>query len=668
MPALAPIAIDENSGNKIALPSCPDRRQALLRVVGADVWSNFNEEAIAGQGILIKDGEVGRFWGDRDNAAVYLVTEAGQTAIAYFVDGYSNMEVLPGTKRTNDGNTLVEIPPLISTNNSTTDLLGAGETFVGVSDAINGYGIIYINVYSDVASAMDGLKIEQSTDGTNWDHCDEFTIPAAIGKNFSINPHAEYLRVQYVNGSTGQSEFRLQTILKSIGKSSSHRIQDPISTDDDAELVKSVITGLKDNGSFDNASLTNRGQFKVSIEEYGDIPSIDAFARLRISEPFTLFDSKQLHDKQPLFWDEKIGGSATSVHSSIHAETLMTVPANSTDYVIRQTKQRFNYQPGKGQLLFMTFRSPQNTGVTCQIGPFDDDGIGNNLTPKNGIYFQCDGSLTWNIAKNGSVTESISQDNWNIDKLDGTGVSEVTLNPAATQILIIDFEWLCVGRVRVGFVIDGVVRYCHYFNHSNDDTFSSVYMSSPNLPLRYAIQGNGTNDEGTLQHICSTVISEGGQQETGILRSVDTGSTHIDANTANTTYAVVGIKLKAAYKDITVIPEFFSMINEQSGPFRWSLCLNPTIAGTFTYADEANSAVQSATGATANTVSDEGLVIDSGYESGSNTSFAGGNRKFVTSLRMGSKIDGTLDEIVLCVTPLNANEDIQASLTFRELL
>ena len=103
-----------------------------------------------------------------------------------------------------------------------------------------------------------------------------------------------------------------------------------------------------------------------------------------------------------------------------------------------------------------------------------------------------------------------------------------------TGFVIIDYEWLGVGRVRVGFIIDGLIKYCHYFNHSNDDTFTSVYMSSPNLPLRYDIQSDGTNP-GELDHICSTVISEGGIEQTGTLRSVDNGTTEVVATNAKTT-------------------------------------------------------------------------------------------------------------------------------------
>ncbi|EKD50999.1 MAG: hypothetical protein ACD_62C00369G0001, partial [uncultured bacterium] len=187
------------------------------------------------------------------------------------------------------------------------------------------------------------------------------------------------------------------------------------------------VLASQDNGIVVPVAATNRGNLKVSVSEYGDTSAVDAFARLRVSTPLTIFDSKQLHDKQPLFWDERIGGSATSVHSSVDASVTMTVTASASDYVIRQTKQRFNYQPGKSQLVLMTFRSPQSTGVTSRVGIFDGT-VANYLIPNNGIFFECDGSVSWNIAKNGTTTETALQANWNVDKMNGTGVSGKTLN------------------------------------------------------------------------------------------------------------------------------------------------------------------------------------------------------------------------------------------------
>lgn len=723
----------------------------------------------------------------------------------------------------NIGNVDIEtIHGVVSTDNSTTALLGPNSTFTGVAEDITNYGAILLSVYADQPSATDGLVAEFSPDGINWDNNDTFTM--LQNETYTFQPAAQFFRVRYTNGSTGQGEFRLQTIFKSVHvKSSTHRIGDDISSEDDSELSTTVIKTIKPDGTtysnidtqhplpadgdsvyekdiktsvgttigtftgdilslfnnlddvitdstttnpkyfefylerpvnansfglntstgdFSNVKIilknrqgvtileiddtanstkytnrsypfnpksfccvriefhttdtvnlsgvfiqkegqvaariqaikpdgtltsigaTNNDNLKVSVQEYGDTPSIDAFDRLRTSEPFTIFDSKQLFDKQPLFWDEDLGGSATSTHSVTDARTRLSVTANAADYVIRQTKQWFNYQPGKSQLILITFQGSQTTGLTKRVGLFNGTGT-NNLTPNNGIFFETDGSVSWNIAKNGTTTETVTQSNWNVDPLDGTGPSGITLDFNATQIAIIDFEWLGVGRVRVGFVIDGLIYYVHYFNHANDPTFTSVYMSTPNLPLRYDIQTDGTT-AGDFDHICSSVMSEGGIEKTGVLRVADTGSDHVDASTANTIYAVVGIRLKTNYLGITVIPEAISMVNENNDDFRWSLCLNPTVNGTFTYSDLTDSAVQTATGSVNNnTVSDENIVISSGYASIDTLST---DAQLQTALKIGSQIDGTRDELVLCVTPLSGGADIQGSLNFRELL
>ena len=710
---------------------------------------------------------------------------------------------------------------MIDLENSTSAIMGPGVVFTGEWIDITDWGIAYISTYSDVASATDGLQVHQSVDGVNADHSDTYSIDAGSAKNFAVNCHANYMRIRYINGGTGQTVFRLQLKLNTYGLASSHRVKDDLTTDDDARLVKSIVmtrandldeyknvgihypmliggdqlypsdvnltysngytfTGdinsllndrwsplvdstsnnpkellyeferpmqtsimglVAETGSFSNTVIkygvstsplftlvdesadataknflltpstpitfnrlkfefhtantvtltgfnlgkskqvisqiqglndadelvsvgaTTGGNLRVSIQEYGDTPSIDAFDRLRVSHPYTIFDSKQLYDKQPLFYDESTGGSATSTHSTTHARTQMAVTASSSDFVIRQTKQRFNYQPGKSTLFILTFLASQETGITKRIGMFDGTGA-NYLTPNNGIFLSVTGTtVSLNVAKNGSTTETVTQANWNYDPMDGTGPSGVTLDWDATQIFLTDFEWLGVGRIRCGFVINGIIKYVHYFNHANDSTYTTVYMSTPNLPIRYDIQSDGSG-AGDLDHICGTVMSEGGLEETGVSRSIDTDNTHLDANAADTPYVLLALRLKTTHLDLTVLPEFMTMISETNDDFRWSLHLNPTYNGTLTYSDITNSGCQEAAGATANDITALGTRLDSGYAKQTGST----DRQFKNNLRIGSQIDGTRDELILAVTPLSSNADIQGSLTFRELL
>jgi hypothetical protein len=133
---------------------------------------------------------------------------------------------------------------VVSTANSTATILDpAGvNIFTGTSEDVTNYGTIEISVYSNVASATDGLSIQFSSDGTNWDHTDTYTVPAGIGKNYSVQRVAQYFRIVYTNGSVIQTAFRLQVIFNKIYiKPSSHRTDDDITSQDDAELGISIL-------------------------------------------------------------------------------------------------------------------------------------------------------------------------------------------------------------------------------------------------------------------------------------------------------------------------------------------------------------------------------------------------------------------------------------------
>jgi hypothetical protein len=392
----------------------------------------------------------------------------------------------------------------------------------------------------------------------------------------------------------------------------------------------------------------------------------DAFGRLRVSSPETLFDSKQLVDNQPLFWDDQevSGGGTGSSHSTALASTTISVGATTAGKRVRQTFQRFNYQPGKSQLILMTGQIDEvGAGISAAMGLFDD---------ANGIFVSInEGTLGLTVRSSTSGTQvdnTVTQSNWNGDKLDGTGSSGHTLNPTATQIFWIDFEWLGVGSVRCGFVINGEFILCHTFHHAN--TLGVVYMSNPNLPLRYEIENDGTGEATSMQHICSTVMSEGGEDQLGYTHWISTGGTHVDLPTENTLYAVLGVRLKSTWLNITTHLREIE-INEQSGNkiYEWELVWEPTVAGTFTYADvDADTALQRAVGSSANTVTG-GHKILGGFAT---SAVKGGSDRLSinTALRAGAYIDGTPTELVLCVRPVggSSNIDIEAGINFQQLV
>lgn len=395
----------------------------------------------------------------------------------------------------------------------------------------------------------------------------------------------------------------------------------------------------------------------------------DAFGRQRISNPQTIFDSKFLSDDASDLWDDQeVSGSGTnSAFKANEASVQLIVSATTAGKRVRQTFQRFNYQAGKSQLVFLTGvvdATGGGTGITTALGVFDDD---------NGIFFRnSEGTYEWVIRSKvtgSAVDNNIPQASWNLDTMDGNGPSGITLDFSRAQIFVIDYEWLGVGRVRVGFNVDGVTYYVHEFLHANN--INTVYMSTPNLPIRYEIENDGTGVASTMDQICSTVISEGGQVDVGLKRYASTttaGGGFINANTSGTVYALIGIRLKSTHLTSVIKEIAVSTLALTPDNFEWIVLRNPTVAGTFTYNSHAtDSPVEIAYGDSAgnpstNTVTG-GEEIDGGFVVGD-----GAARDEISDERyLGSLIDGTPDEVVLCVRPLSANLDIHGSLIWKEI-
>jgi len=322
-----------------------------------------------------------------------------------------------------------------------------------------------------------------------------------------------------------------------------------------------------------------------------------------------------------------------------------------------------NYQPGKSQFIKITgvlSKSGGGSGVTAGIGYYDDD---------NGIFLK-DDEGTYKFVLRSSVTGSVvdtevEQASWNFDSFDGSGPSGVTLDFTKSHIVFFDLEWLGVGTVRCGFVVDGNIFVAHVFKNANIN--AGVYMSTPNLPVRYEIENDGTGAASSIETICCEVQSEGGVQPVGVPRYQSTGATVIDAASSGTTYALLGIRLKAVQIDaaVTLARATVTESASTSVDCEWQIRLNPTVAGTFTYSDVTNSAVQIATGAVANTVTG-GTIIAGGLLAGGKESVSDiADLRSIISL--GAAIDGTPQEIILVITPFANNADARGALEWLEV-
>lgn len=393
----------------------------------------------------------------------------------------------------------------------------------------------------------------------------------------------------------------------------------------------------------------------------------DAFKRIRVAPIQTLFESKLLHDKQPIFWDEEFNLGGSSSFNATNAATSLGVPATNGAYSYRQTRQRFPYQAGKSSLIVMTGRMDSAANTTRRVGQFNGVGTAGD----NGFYFEHDGTnLSVNIEKNGSTT-SVNQSAWNRDRLDGgaaaTNPSGITLDLTKTLIFFFDYEWLGVGRVRFGFLIAGQPIVCHEFLNSN--VSSSVYTSTPNLPLRWEISSQGS--AGELDVICSSVSQEGGSDTVAPTRACDTGVTKVDATSTGTKYAIVGYRVQTGRENAILIPNSVDVFAQTNDAFFWQLQLNPTLAGTnpVTASSLTNSSIECLRSQTGNgnaeTISADGIVLASGYVAQQTRNVR--TDAIRPAIWPGVDLAGARDEIWITVEPLNNGLDLFASIGIREV-
>jgi hypothetical protein len=319
--------------------------------------------------------------------------------------------------------------------------------------------------------------------------------------------------------------------------------------------------------------------------------SYDAFGRLRTSSPLTLFDSSHRYRDNNL-WSSLIVGTGSTVGFVTH-QGLINIGIGTTSgcSVIRETTKTFSYQPGKSLEILNTFvMNAPKQNLRQRVGYFGAD---------NGIYFEQDGT-TLNFVERSIVSGILSetrtpQSSWLYDKLDGTGPSGYTLDPSKGQIMWTDIEWLGLGTVRVGFVIDGKFIHCHSFHHANQ--VESTYITTASLPIRYEIANTGvTTSSSTLKQVCSSVISEGGYELRGLQQAVGTALTApVGLTTSSSYYNVISIRLKSNPDrlDAIVILTALSLLgNTNNANYNWQVRASGTSSGGNWVSAGADSAVE----------------------------------------------------------------------------
>ena len=377
----------------------------------------------------------------------------------------------------------------------------------------------------------------------------------------------------------------------------------------------------------------HRGQL---LEVGPDSGAIDAFGRQRVSTPFTLFDSTLRYTKRTDQWFEALTNNGTTSYLVNESTLNLTTTTTSGDIVLRRTKQRFPYQPGKSLMALQSFVGAVPTaGLVQEIGYFDDD---------NGVILRANGTTVQFVVRSkttGSVVEEVvNQANWNIDTFPELDFSKA-------QILIIDLEWLGVGRVRCGFVIDGQIRYCHEFNHANN--INKAYMTTAILPFSYRIENTTVQAVGrTLKQICVSLLSEGGYEPDGAVYTI----AHSLSSVPNTSgeRLTAAIRMASGRTGNVILPVRVDVACDSADLVQWRLRLNPTISGA-TWAPASNGRGNVETTTSGSSISGGTVVLAGLLSQGQSTNL---NIDVAVRLALGVNASGESDVLALTVDSANS--------------
>lgn len=387
----------------------------------------------------------------------------------------------------------------------------------------------------------------------------------------------------------------------------------------------------------------------------------DAFGRLRVSNPLTLFDSDNVLSKNNLF-SEALTGSGTVSYTANKSTVNLNVTTASGDKVIRQSKRVMSYQPGKSLLNLNTFvMNTQTANLEQRVGMFDAN---------NGIFFEDTGTgyqfVRRSYTSGSSVDVSVAQSSWNIDKLDGTGESGYTLDPTKATIMFMDFEWLGMGSVRCGFVIDGKFIVAHKFLNANN--LDTVYMQTANLPIRYEIETTGSiGSTAVLQQVCSTTMIEGGyapQAVQKIIRTADISS-GVTLTSANTFYNLATIRIKANRPYAVIVPAGTDILNISNVDYEFGLFVNTTPSTSFSWTSFDDNVEYDLT---TTQLTGLGTQVACGYLGGKTAPSALGGADFINfDYQIGQSIAGVSDTLTLAARAGSPSSKAAAQLKWIDL-
>jgi hypothetical protein len=416
------------------------------------------------------------------------------------------------------------------------------------------------------------------------------------------------------------------------------------------------------SGGTTGASIGNNGdRLKVdaNIESTSlQQPSYDAFGRIRTSSVHVMFESSFRYDLQLELWSSITTNGATVSHESNKCAVVLATTSTVGSSAIYQTRGYFKYGPARSSIVFMSFNLKGSVpGQTKRIGQFD---------ALNGYFLELSGGTAYVVIRSkisGSVVDTkIAQADWNIDKLNGTGESGITIDFTKQNILEFDYQWLGSGSVRFGFSIGGVAYICHRFSNANIN--ETMYSQTATLPMRVEISTQ-TSSSSTIEFACCSVGIEGEQINQGQLRNVSSGEAVSNFSESGDRRSILSIRKKSTNLEIPVVDINTSVFPNSSDKFLVELVKNGTVTGG-TWVDVSGFCQVNRT----STDFSGGLALTASYVAGGSGAVNSSgllNLREALNTSLGSDLSGNSEIFSIVVTALSNTSSIFGSMNYKEL-
>jgi hypothetical protein len=369
-------------------------------------------------------------------------------------------------------------------------------------------------------------------------------------------------------------------------------------------------------------------------------------------------DLKTLDVDRPLLIE------TTGTGTNTFAVNQNTLSVTAGQYEIRQSKRFSHYFSGKSQMVEMTNRNfHPEANVIKRFGYFSSNAVAPYDTSKDGIFLESDGTTIRLITSRlGTETLNLPITGWS--GYANLAEYQTPANWDRFTVVVFDFLWLGGAVLRLWIKNSKGFTLAHIFEYAGSATADSVFIASPNQPIRHEIRS--TTGTGSFTDVCSQVSTEGTISQSGLSRSVNSGFTGIVVATIGVTYPLKAIRKQSTRRDITAeIAGTQVLVTSNTDFLLWTLQLNPTFSAPFTYTPVANSAIEEGTGNGSITITTPGTIIESGYVGSSAVADNGIlNDNFLSYF--GGTLNNTMDIMCLCVTPLTATITVYADLDYKE--